>query len=203
MLARRATVVGSPWTLAAILVAALALRLPGLLSLPFWRDERYTLALASDPLLDQYSLVPVAGALDVVHLGNRDTVDGGTMAFDPAPDADDIGIQPNWLPNVDQSGPQTTVLGAPIGLDPTAAAARQSATAVTVARKKPLTSLYPGRRGWPALPREPWALSAQDWGRSGHQSSAADHAISGGLVPWRARYDDGRVRSVSLPTAWL
>ncbi len=60
--------------------------------------------------LNQYTLISTPGTLDIVHLGNRDTVDGGNWQFDSSQDGDDIGVQPLWLSNVDQSGPQTTVL---------------------------------------------------------------------------------------------
>ena len=56
-------------------------------------------------------------ALDIVHLGNRNTVSGGIWAFEPTVNANFIGTQPLWLINVDQSGPQTTLLGNPIRLD--------------------------------------------------------------------------------------
>lgn len=68
----------------------------------------------NDPLLSPYQLVSVPGALDMVHLGNRNTVDNGNMAFDAVPDFDNIGIQPNWLLNPDQTGPQVTVLASPL-----------------------------------------------------------------------------------------
>ena len=64
----------------------------------------------ADPLLQQYQLVTTAGTLDIVHLGNRNTVDGGLRAFDATPDGDDIGIQPNWLAAADQSTPQVSDL---------------------------------------------------------------------------------------------
>ena len=71
----------------------------------------------SHPILDNYRLVTDPGVLDIVHLGNRNTVDGGRWAFDPEPDGDSIGIQPNWLPDPDQTGPQTTTLSPPILLN--------------------------------------------------------------------------------------
>ncbi len=71
----------------------------------------------SDSLLDAYDLVGTPGALDVVHLGDRNRTDGGTWAFDAVPDGDDVGIQPAWLVQVDQTGPQTTLLAEPILLD--------------------------------------------------------------------------------------
>jgi hypothetical protein len=57
-----------------------------------------------------YSLVTQPGALDIVHLGDRNTTDNGNHVFDDIPDGDNIGIQPNWLPNTDQTGPQTVDL---------------------------------------------------------------------------------------------
>jgi len=70
-----------------------------------------------DPVLAPYALIASPGVLDIVHLGNRNTVDNGNWAFDPFPDGDNVGIQPNWLGNPDQGGPQTTVLATPILLD--------------------------------------------------------------------------------------
>ena len=64
--------------------------------------------------VDGYTLVDQAGELDIVHLGNRDTVAGGAHVFQATANGDDTGVQPSWLPNVDQSGPQTTTLAAPI-----------------------------------------------------------------------------------------
>ncbi len=83
----------------------------------------FTGGVPNDPLLARYAVVTTPGVLDMVHLGNRNTVDGGNWAFDPAPDNDDRGIRPSWLPNPDQTGPQTTTLAnaLPIGLQSTAA----------------------------------------------------------------------------------
>ena len=64
-----------------------------------------------------FDIVDQPGVLDIVHLGNRNTVDGGSFAFDPLPDGDTVGIQPNWLTDVDQSGPQLTILAQPVQLD--------------------------------------------------------------------------------------
>lgn len=50
-----------------------------------------------------YDINGTAGVLDIVHIGNRNTVDNGNHAFDAMPDADDIGIQPNWLADPDQT----------------------------------------------------------------------------------------------------
>lgn len=65
-----------------------------------------------------YDVVDAVGALDILHVGNRNTVDGGTWAFDPVPDGDFIGIQPDWLPSPDQTT-VTTALATPIALDGT------------------------------------------------------------------------------------
>jgi len=82
----------------------------------------FTAGVPADPLLDQYSLVSAAGALDIVHLGDRNTVSGGAWAFDAVADGDDIGTLPTWLPSSDQSGPQTTTLGGPLTLGSNASA---------------------------------------------------------------------------------
>lgn len=71
----------------------------------------------TDPILAAYQIVATAGALDIVHLGNRNLTNGGTHAFDPAPDGDNVGIQPVWLTNPDQTTPQTTTLAVPVPLD--------------------------------------------------------------------------------------
>ena len=73
--------------------------------------------IPSDAVLSRFSLVETPGVLDIVHVGNRDTVNGGQFGFDPAPDADNLGTRPAWLSNPDQTGPQTTVLAEPILLD--------------------------------------------------------------------------------------
>jgi len=86
------------------------------------RGLDFTGGIPSDPLLSGYSLVNQAGALDIVHLGNRNTVSGGNWAFQTAPNGDAIGIQPTWLTNVDQSTPQTTTLTTPIALEATSTA---------------------------------------------------------------------------------
>ena len=78
----------------------------------------FAAGIPNDPLLAEYQLVAAPGALDMVHLGNRNTVAGGIWAFDPTPDGDNIGVQPAWLANVDQSTPQTTVLASPIAIIP-------------------------------------------------------------------------------------
>ncbi|MEO1527261.1 MAG: FG-GAP-like repeat-containing protein [Planctomycetota bacterium] len=66
------------------------------------------------PILDRYDLISSGGDLDIVHLGNRDTVDGGRRSFDSEVDGDSRGVQPDWLVEVDQSGRQTTELASPI-----------------------------------------------------------------------------------------
>lgn len=76
----------------------------------------------SQALLAGFELVDVPGVLDVVMLGNRNTVASGSFVFDATPDGDDIGTQPAWLPNVNVTGPQTTVLPQPILLDSTSVA---------------------------------------------------------------------------------
>jgi hypothetical protein len=76
----------------------------------------FTGGVPSAPVFQRFAVVATAGALDLVHLGNRNTVDGGNWAFDPLPNGNDIGVQPNWLSNPNQSGPQITVLPAPVAL---------------------------------------------------------------------------------------
>ncbi|MEM7048768.1 MAG: IPTL-CTERM sorting domain-containing protein [Acidobacteriota bacterium] len=61
-----------------------------------------------------YVVEGAAGVLDLVHLGDRNTVDGGNWAFDPAADADNIGIQPSWLPDSDQTTAMTSVPNLPL-----------------------------------------------------------------------------------------
>ncbi len=74
------------------------------------------------PLLNRYQLVGSAGALDIVHLGNRNQVDGGNWQFDANPDGDNVGIRPNWLPNPNQSTPQRTTLATPVAIGPSSVA---------------------------------------------------------------------------------
>ncbi len=74
----------------------------------------FTNGVPGDPLLQRYAVVATPGTLDMVHLGNRNTVDGGNWAFDAQPDNDDRGIRPQWLPNPDQTGPQATTLATPV-----------------------------------------------------------------------------------------
>lgn len=63
-----------------------------------------------------YFLVNESSALDIVHLGNRNAVDNGNHVFDGEADGDNRGVQPAWLVNVDQTGPQTTTLPTPLVL---------------------------------------------------------------------------------------
>ncbi len=69
-------------------------------------------SFGTDPLVGAtgltYSVVQAGRAADIVMLGNRNTVDGGSHIFDPEPDDDNVGVQPTWLPDPDQSGPQVT-----------------------------------------------------------------------------------------------
>jgi hypothetical protein len=62
-----------------------------------------------------YTLITDAGVVDIVHLGDRNTVDGGNKPWDLEADGDEIGTQPAWLIDSNQSVPQvtnTSVLGA-------------------------------------------------------------------------------------------
>ena len=68
----------------------------------------------SNPISDPFVLQDQAGALDMVHLGNRNAVTNGLWAFDATADGDDIGTQPTWLLDPDQSVPQVTNLATPI-----------------------------------------------------------------------------------------
>ena len=80
----------------------------------------FQFGVPSHPVLDNYRLVDQPGVLDIVHLGNRNTVDyngPGGAAFDLVPDGDEIGIQPTWLSDPNQMGEQTTVLNTPILLE--------------------------------------------------------------------------------------
>ncbi|MEM1453080.1 MAG: hypothetical protein AAF957_14230 [Planctomycetota bacterium] len=86
------------------------------------RGLDFSAGVPADPLLAAYSIVSAAGELDIVHVGNRNTVDGGGRAFDAVANGDAIGTQPAWLTNVDQTTPQTTVLASPIPLEATSSA---------------------------------------------------------------------------------
>ncbi|GMU80434.1 MAG: hypothetical protein AMXMBFR47_03050 [Planctomycetota bacterium] len=64
-----------------------------------------------------YTHVATSGVFDIVHIGNRNAVDGGNWMFDVVEDGDNIGIQPTWLIDPDQSASQVTTLSTPITLD--------------------------------------------------------------------------------------
>ena len=74
------------------------------------RGLDFSAGVPADPLFDGYLVVDIPGIPDIVHLGNRNTVNGAGQPFDATADMDNIGTQPAWLTNVDQTGPQTTVL---------------------------------------------------------------------------------------------
>jgi hypothetical protein len=57
-----------------------------------------------------YSLQNQAGQLDMVHLGL--TGPGSPRLWDPTPNGDGRGVQPDWLTTLDQSTPQRTDLAA-------------------------------------------------------------------------------------------
>ena len=80
------------------------------------RGLNFSGGLPGDALTAPYSLVSSANVVDIVYLGNRNTVDSGLRAFDATADGDDNGIQPNWLAAVDQTGPQTTTLATPVAI---------------------------------------------------------------------------------------
>ena len=80
------------------------------------RALNFSGGVPGDALLDKYIIVNQAQALDIVHLGNRNTVSGGLWAFEAVADGDNIGTQPAWLTTVDQSTPQTTTLSSSIAL---------------------------------------------------------------------------------------
>ncbi len=64
-----------------------------------------------------YVIEAGAGVLDIVHLGDRTVVDGGTWAFDAEADGDEVGVQPSWLTDPDQSSVSVPVVPA-IALGP-------------------------------------------------------------------------------------
>ena len=74
-------------------------------------------SVPSNETVDRYVLVTEGGELDIVHLGNRNTVSGGVWAFDDKADLDGNGIQPDWLLDPDQSGRQTTTLAKPVTMN--------------------------------------------------------------------------------------
>ena len=80
------------------------------------RGLNFAGGLPNDALTAPYSLVSSANVVDIVYLGNRNTVDSGLRTFDAVADGDDNGIQPNWLTTVDQTGPQTTTLATPVAI---------------------------------------------------------------------------------------
>ena len=73
-------------------------------------------------ILQRYALVETANTLDMVHLGNRNTVSNGLWAFDPFPNNNNVGTQPAWLSSVNQAGPQTTTIANPIPIGSTSSA---------------------------------------------------------------------------------
>lgn len=72
------------------------------------RALNFRAGIPGNPVLDMYQLVDVGGQLDIVHLGNRNTVAGGSHQFDSSVDGDNIGIQPVWLADPQQGGRQTS-----------------------------------------------------------------------------------------------
>ena len=74
----------------------------------------FSSGVPSGAILDNYTFITTAGSLDIVHLGNRNTVDGGSHAFDSTADGDSNGISPSWLVNPDQTGSQITNLSMPV-----------------------------------------------------------------------------------------
>ena len=87
------------------------------------RAINFQAGVPASPELDPYLIVDQANTLDIVHLGNRNTVDNGNWTFDLTVDNDNVGVQPAWLTNVDQqSTPQVTTLNPPIYLDAASAA---------------------------------------------------------------------------------
>ena len=74
----------------------------------------FTAGVPSNQISDPFVLQDQAGALDIVHLGNRNATTNGLWAFEATADGDDIGTQPTWLLDPDQSVPQVTNLATPI-----------------------------------------------------------------------------------------
>lgn len=70
----------------------------------------------SNPLVGisglNYTIVTSDHELDLVHLGHR----GVFRPFDNTP-GNNNGVQPDWLPDPDHTGPQTTIIDPPITLD--------------------------------------------------------------------------------------
>jgi hypothetical protein len=79
----------------------------------------FTGGVPNDPLLAGYPIVSAPFVVDCVHLGNRDTVSGGLFRFQQLVNGDDVGTQPAWLPVVDQTTPQTTILPQSLPVAPT------------------------------------------------------------------------------------
>ncbi len=64
-----------------------------------------------------YTVVTAANQLDMIHIGDRNQVDNFNHSFDFDVDFDEIGIQPSWLPDSNQTGPQTSNCSATMGAD--------------------------------------------------------------------------------------
>jgi hypothetical protein len=87
------------------------------------RALNFSAGVPDNAVLNNYSLASAPGVLDMVHLGNRNATDNGNWAFDAAADGDNVGIQPDWLGNPDQTGgPATTTNLIGIALDATSSA---------------------------------------------------------------------------------
>ncbi|MGK0205536.1 MAG: hypothetical protein ACI9S9_004627, partial [Planctomycetota bacterium] len=86
------------------------------------RGLDFTAGAPIDPLLVPYSLVDLPFVVDLVHLGNRDTVNNSGQIFEPTANGNNFGVIPSWLPVVDQTGPQLTPLPSAIVMDATSAA---------------------------------------------------------------------------------
>jgi len=67
------------------------------------RALNFTAGVPNDALLASYSVIDQAGVLDIVHLGNRNTVTGGFWAFQSTANGDPIGTVPAWLTSINQS----------------------------------------------------------------------------------------------------
>lgn|GEM_PF-1922480 len=78
------------------------------------RGLSFASGVPNAPVFEGYRVATAPHALDIVHLGNRDTVSGGLWAFEPTANGNLVGTRPAWLPDVDQTGPQTTQLAAPL-----------------------------------------------------------------------------------------
>ena len=76
----------------------------------------FTAGAPVDPVLARFALVSTPGVLDMVHLGNRDTVDNGNWSFEATANGNNIGTQPLWLASPNQAGPQATVVANPVPL---------------------------------------------------------------------------------------